>query len=277
MNDRAGEPARADEERQALDPLRWAARRSYQGLRIVWQAIMHLIDDGGMTFAGHIAFMTLFSMFPFLIFLTTVAGEIGQSEEVRDFVTMALGMLPPEVGDAIRPAIVEVTRNRRTGLMTVSIVAALWATSSGIEALREALNKAYGVEEPRPIWFCRLRNLAIHTLQMFGLAKNASAAITVQYPEEKWLYPDTYRGRHRLTLKIDDTVQCTACYLCATACPAECIYIEAGEYADNSVEKFPIRYEIDTLRCVYCGYCVEACPCDAIRMDSGTHPGNLGF
>ena len=121
------------------------------------------------------------------------------------------------------------------------------------------------------------RNLAIHTLQMFGLAKNASASITVQYPEEKWLYPDTYRGRHRLTLKIDDTVQCTACYLCATACPAECIYIEAGEYADNSVEKFPIRYEIDTLRCVYCGYCVEACPCDAIRMDTGTHPGNLGF
>ena len=80
-----------------------------------------------------------------------------------------------------------------------------------------------------------------------------------------------------LTLKPDETVQCTACYLCATACPAECIYIEAGEYADKSVEKFPIRYEIDTLRCIYCGYGVEACPCDAIRMDTGTHPGNLGF
>jgi len=55
------------------------------------------------------------------------------------------------------------------------------------------------------------------------------------------------------------------------------IYIEAGEYPDRSVEKFPIRYDIDTLRCIYCGYCVEACPCDAVRMDSGTHPGNLGF
>jgi len=121
------------------------------------------------------------------------------------------------------------------------------------------------------------RNLAIHFLQMFGLAKNAKAAITVQYPEERLPYPDTYRGRHRLTLKEDGSVQCTACFLCATACPAECIYIEAGEYPDNPVEKFPIRYEIDTLRCIYCGYCVEACPCDAIRMDSGTHPGNLGF
>ena len=67
--------------------------------------------------------------------------------------------------------------------------------------------------------------------------------------------------------------QCTACFLCATACPADCIYIEAGEYPDKSVEKFPIRYEIDTLRCIYCGFCVEACPCDAIRMDSERIPG----
>jgi NADH-quinone oxidoreductase subunit I len=121
------------------------------------------------------------------------------------------------------------------------------------------------------------RNLAIHTLHLFGLAKHVRAAITVQYPEERIPYPETFRGRHRLTLKENGAVQCTACFLCATACPAECIYIEAGEYPDNPIEKFPVRYEIDTLRCIYCGFCVEACPCDAIRMDTGLHPGNLGF
>ncbi len=120
-------------------------------------------------------------------------------------------------------------------------------------------------------------NLIIHSLHLLGLAENLEGAITVQYPDERLPYPDTFRGRHRLTLKENGTVQCTACFLCATACPAECIYIEAGEYSDNPIEKYPLRYEIDTLRCIYCGFCVEACPCDAIRMDTGVHPANWGF
>jgi membrane protein len=147
----------------------WLTRRIGLGLRIIWRAIVHLIYDGGMTYAGHIAFMTLFSSFPFLIFLTTLAGEIGQIEAARDFITMALGILPEEVSGAIRPAIEEVLSTRRTGLMTISILAALWATSSGIEALREALNKAYGVEETRPIWLLRLQSLAFTIIFSIGI------------------------------------------------------------------------------------------------------------
>jgi membrane protein len=152
--------AGADHKAAASGRLRWVAGRFGFAARIVWQATVHLIYDGGMTYAGHIAFMTLFSAFPFLIFLTTLAAEVGQTEAARNFVTMALNALPDEVSAAIRPAIEEVVSTRRTGLMTISILAALWATSSGIEALREALNKAYGVEETRPIWFLRLQSLA---------------------------------------------------------------------------------------------------------------------
>src|SRR6185369_13917014 len=121
------------------------------------------------------------------------------------------------------------------------------------------------------------RNLTLHGLHVFGIAKNTRAAITVQYPDEQKLYPDNYRGSHRLTLKEDGSVRCTSCFLCATACPAHCIFIEAGEHPDPTVEKFPLRYEIDTLRCIYCGTCVEACPCDAIRMDTSVHPRVAGY
>jgi NADH-quinone oxidoreductase subunit I len=94
---------------------------------------------------------------------------------------------------------------------------------------------------------------------------------TVQYPEEKVTYPPGYRGLHRLVPREDGKPRCVACYMCATACPAQCIYIEAGEYADDPVEKYPTKFVIDEMRCIVCGFCVEACPKDAIRMDTGEH------
>ena len=117
-----------------------------------------------------------------------------------------------------------------------------------------------------------IRNFVLHVLHVFGLASGRQAGVNISYPEERRPYSGRFRGRHRLTMKQDGSVRCTACFLCATACPARCIYIEAAEHEDNRVEKYPRRFEIDTLLCIYCGYCVEACPVDAIRMDTGLHP-----
>ncbi len=93
---------------------------------------------------------------------------------------------------------------------------------------------------------------------------------TCEYPEvQPEDITDRYRGMHRLTHRDDDSVRCVACFMCATACPADCIFIEAEERLDGVDEKQPSRFDIDLLECIFCGYCVEACPCDAIRMDTG--------
>jgi NADH-quinone oxidoreductase subunit I len=91
---------------------------------------------------------------------------------------------------------------------------------------------------------------------------------TIEYPEERRDYSHRYRGHHILTSRPDGSLRCVACYLCSTACPADCIKIEAGEHPDVNIEKYPVVYEIDMLRCVFCGYCVDACPEEAIIMSN---------
>ena len=91
-------------------------------------------------------------------------------------------------------------------------------------------------------------------------------ASTIQFPEQKRSHSARYRGTHILTVREDGTPKCVACYMCATVCQAECIYIEAGERPEKDIEKYPTRFEIDLLRCVYCGFCVDACPEEAILM-----------
>ncbi len=113
-----------------------------------------------------------------------------------------------------------------------------------------------------------VRNMTVHTAHMFGLAKDKRGAVTYQFPEERRPIHHRYRGRHRLMKKDDGSERCTACMLCETICPTQCIYIVPEEHPDPTVEKHPAKYEIDILRCCFCGYCVEACPCDAIRMDT---------
>jgi NADH-quinone oxidoreductase subunit I len=92
--------------------------------------------------------------------------------------------------------------------------------------------------------------------------------VTQQYPEEKPNLPLHYRGVHRLNRDEQGRVKCVACMMCATACPANCITIEAAaappEWPDR--DKYPAEFVLDELRCIYCGMCEEACPVDAIEL-----------
>ncbi len=93
---------------------------------------------------------------------------------------------------------------------------------------------------------------------------------TVQYPEEiREQFPRT-RWRHVLTRYDDGLEKCIGCSLCAGACPARCIYVEAAENTDaerySPGERYAAKYEINMLRCIFCGYCQDACPTGAIVL-----------
>ena len=92
--------------------------------------------------------------------------------------------------------------------------------------------------------------------------------VTENYPDEPAHFEDRYRGVHVLRRDEAGLEKCVACFLCAAACPAHCIYIEAAENTSDhrisAAERYAKVYNIDYNRCIFCGYCVEACPCDAI-------------
>src|SRR5262249_14086285 len=86
-------------------------------------------------------------------------------------------------------------------------------------------------------------------------------------------FQERFRGQHVLQRDENGLEKCVACFLCAAACPANCIYIEAAENtAENRIsgaERYARVYTIDYNRCIFCGYCVEACPTDAITHGHG--------
>jgi NADH-quinone oxidoreductase subunit I len=87
---------------------------------------------------------------------------------------------------------------------------------------------------------------------------------TLQYPEEKPVLPPRWRGRIVLTRDPDGGERCVACYLCAVACPVDCIALQATE--DPTGRRYPEFFRINFSRCIFCGYCEEACPTFAIQL-----------
>lgn len=96
-------------------------------------------------------------------------------------------------------------------------------------------------------------------------------AATVRYPEQERPFAPVYRGQHVLKRDEQGRENCTACGLCAVACPAEAITMTAAERKKGEEhlyreEKYAAAYEINMLRCIFCGLCEEACPKEAIFL-----------
>jgi len=141
-------------------------------------------------------------------------------------------------------------------------------------------NRAKPVDRAPMTWVEKLYLWNILKGMLITLRHFFKRKATVKYPEQKRPFSPVFRGLHILNRDEQGRERCTACGLCAVACPAEAITMEAAERKKGEEnlyreEKYAARYEINMLRCIFCGLCEEACPKDAIYLSETFAPANF--
>ncbi len=146
--------------------------------------------------------------------------------------------------------------------------------------MQSLTNRAKPVDR-RPMTFMdRLYLPAVAKGMLITLGHVFKKPPTIKYPEQTREFSPVFRGLHVLNRDEQGRERCTACGLCAVACPAEAITMEAAEREPGEEnlyreEKYAARYEINMLRCIFCGLCEEACPKDAIYLSETFAPSNF--
>ncbi len=133
-------------------------------LQRLWEcgkaAFIHFNKSDGWAISSHIALSLMMAIFPFLIFATALAGFFGSVERSEDIVNLVFEYWPDEIAEPIVREVHVVLGQGHTGFATLGIFLALVFASNGVEAVRVALNRAYGIEDRRPFWKQRVQSLA---------------------------------------------------------------------------------------------------------------------
>jgi len=140
------------------------------------EALMGFVHNDGPVSAGNMAFLTMLSLFPFLIFLVALSGFLGQTEKGLEAINLMMENFPPEVSSVLSGPIAGIVKNTRSEILTFSILIALWTAGSGVEAARISLIKAFGRHHARAIWIRRLESLAVVIIA----ASLIMVAVTIQ-------------------------------------------------------------------------------------------------
>ena len=129
--------------------------------RVLLRAVSMFFGNHGMAVAGNMAFLTMLSLFPFIIFLVSVSGLMGQTERGLEAIAFMMSVLPPEVASVLEGPIRGIIENTGAEILTGSILFAIWTAANGVEAAREVLIIAFGKQHTRAIWVRRLESLGI--------------------------------------------------------------------------------------------------------------------
>jgi membrane protein len=141
----------------------------FRQLKSILRAFYELFADSGFSMAGAVAFSFVLSLFPFCIFLGTVAGYFGGEVLAKQAVEQLFEMAPAPVAEAIAPEVMAAMGQSRFGLLTFGAVIALFFATSAIESLRAALNVAYRVKERRSYFWCLLESSMFVVLSAVGM------------------------------------------------------------------------------------------------------------
>jgi membrane protein len=118
-------------------------------LQLLWEAGQRLFADEAVPLAGNIAFRTVFSLFPFLIFLTALAGFFGTEDQAEKLVTYLLSVAPEQLVRPLEGEIRSILTIPRTGLLSVAALLTIWSAMAGVDSVRVGLNRAYDLKENR--------------------------------------------------------------------------------------------------------------------------------
>jgi membrane protein len=153
-------------------------------IRAVYSIWTSFNDHDGWALASHIALSALLALFPFLIFLTALASFFGTDELATTVVTLLFESWPDRVAAPLSAEIRAVLTGQRRDLLTIGAVLAIWFASSGVEAVRVGLNRAYGVADQRSFLFTRLQSIVFVLIAAVALIAYAFLVV---------LWPTVYR------------------------------------------------------------------------------------
>lgn len=173
--------------------------RTFGLINLLKQSVKAFSADDMMTYASALAFSGLFALFPFLIFLITLLGFLNVSEFFDWLLSQAESAMPAESYGMVEDIVREIQGQSRGGLLSITILMAIWGASSGIRSVMNAMNVAYGVEETRPAW----RRYVLSVVYTLGLAALliASAALMLTGPRViEWIADQAGLGNVFVTL-----------------------------------------------------------------------------